>query len=114
MDEFWTYGFFARNFGGPVFGLSMFAAWTGMSFALLAPVCMRRGWRWNRVLVPTGALVSSSAYLILAFLIVPAYWGGPINFFWDSDRWVGNLFSLEGILSVLLWPLMVLMLSGGG
>ncbi len=114
MDDFWTYGFFTRNFGGPLFGLSMFVAWTTLSCALLAPSYVWRGWRWNRILIPIGIPVSAGAYLVLGFLIVPAYWGGPINFFWDSDRWMGNLFSLEGILSVLLWPLMVLMLSGGG
>ena len=83
------------NFGSTLFGLLMFVTWAGLSLAVFALVHACRGHRPRYIaLVSVWAIGSMGFYWVLGVQIIPYY-------------------DVNDILSLLLWPLLVLMCANG-
>lgn len=83
------------DFGNTLFGLLLFMIWAGISLAAFALVHACRGHRPRYVaLISVWAVGSLSFYVVLGVQIIPHY-------------------DVDDVLSLLLWPLLVLMCANG-
>ena len=83
------------DFGNTLFGLLLFIIWAGISLVVFALVYACRGYKPRYIaLVAVWAVGSLGFYLVLGLQIIPHY-------------------DVDDILSLLLWPLLVLMCANG-
>ncbi len=83
------------DFGNTLFGLLLFIVWAGISLAVFVPLLACRGHRPRYVaLVSIWAVGSMGFYIALGLQIIPHY-------------------HADDVLSLVLWPLLVLMCANG-